>query len=418
MRGLPRSEENHSANGLQLDPETNTLYLAQGGNTNMGAPPTTRQPPRVRPLGRDPLRRSGRDRRQSLRPAHAERQPPRVTPTIPSAGTTEKNRRSSAGRPGAGVRARVPRPLRPGHHRKRADYTRNGSNAAWGDKPVNEGPGGTCTNEVSEPGTTDVDTLELVTAGGYGGHPNPTRGNIANTFGGQSPVSVANPVECEWRDAGEGGEHQRLPGVDERADRVHRVELRRRAEGRHPQRQLRQQRVQGPAEHRGDRAGGEGPCPERRRRPLDVVAQGDSEVFPGTIWVADIGNDNITGFEPGDYEGAVGSTCAGTSRPDEDEDASRTPTRSTTAPTLSRRPPPLGSRRRQDHRPQRPDDDNDGIPTPPIPSRSTPTTARRHVPVRLTWDNDAPNPGGLANLGFTGLISNNQRLRSLFDPRR
>src|SRR6185436_8275482 len=31
VRGLPRSEENHSANGLQLDASTNTLYIAQGG---------------------------------------------------------------------------------------------------------------------------------------------------------------------------------------------------------------------------------------------------------------------------------------------------------------------------------------------------------------------------------------------------
>ena len=38
VRGLPRSEENHAANGMALDPATNTLYIAQGGNTNMGAP--------------------------------------------------------------------------------------------------------------------------------------------------------------------------------------------------------------------------------------------------------------------------------------------------------------------------------------------------------------------------------------------
>ena len=87
-----------------------------------------------------------------------------------------------------------------------------------------EGPGGTCTNAVHEPGTTDVDTLQLVTANGYGGHPNPTRGNMANTFSSppQSPVSVANPVECEWRDAGRQRGNSRLPDVDERADRVHR----------------------------------------------------------------------------------------------------------------------------------------------------------------------------------------------------
>ncbi len=38
VRGLPRSEENHSPNGMQLDPQTNTLYLAIGGFTNAGSP--------------------------------------------------------------------------------------------------------------------------------------------------------------------------------------------------------------------------------------------------------------------------------------------------------------------------------------------------------------------------------------------
>ena len=42
VRGLPRSEENHSTNGLDMmvDPETGarTLLVAQGGNTNAGAP--------------------------------------------------------------------------------------------------------------------------------------------------------------------------------------------------------------------------------------------------------------------------------------------------------------------------------------------------------------------------------------------
>ena len=40
VRGLPRSEENHSCNGLQLDTQNNRLYMAQGGNTNAGSPST------------------------------------------------------------------------------------------------------------------------------------------------------------------------------------------------------------------------------------------------------------------------------------------------------------------------------------------------------------------------------------------
>lgn len=38
VRGLPRSEENHSVNGLQFDEATNTLYVAVGGITNAGGP--------------------------------------------------------------------------------------------------------------------------------------------------------------------------------------------------------------------------------------------------------------------------------------------------------------------------------------------------------------------------------------------
>jgi hypothetical protein len=38
VRGLPRSEENHATNGMQLDAAQNILYLAVGGHTNAGAP--------------------------------------------------------------------------------------------------------------------------------------------------------------------------------------------------------------------------------------------------------------------------------------------------------------------------------------------------------------------------------------------
>jgi hypothetical protein len=88
VRGLPRSEGLHASNGLQLDPSTNTLYIAQGGNTNMGALQPLRASARVRTLG---------------------------------------------------------------------------------------------------------------------GHPNPTRGNISNTFNAneQSPVTTANPVECDYRVPGD-----------------------------------------------------------------------------------------------------------------------------------------------------------------------------------------------------------------------
>ncbi len=38
IRGLPRSEENHSNNGMVIDPVSGMMYMAVGGNTNNGAP--------------------------------------------------------------------------------------------------------------------------------------------------------------------------------------------------------------------------------------------------------------------------------------------------------------------------------------------------------------------------------------------
>ncbi len=38
VRGLPRSEENHASNGLNINADGTVLYLAQGGNTNAGGP--------------------------------------------------------------------------------------------------------------------------------------------------------------------------------------------------------------------------------------------------------------------------------------------------------------------------------------------------------------------------------------------
>ena len=38
IRGLPRSEENHSVNGLTLSNDGNSLFVSVGGNTNNGAP--------------------------------------------------------------------------------------------------------------------------------------------------------------------------------------------------------------------------------------------------------------------------------------------------------------------------------------------------------------------------------------------
>ncbi|MDU8885505.1 malectin domain-containing carbohydrate-binding protein [Yeosuana sp. MJ-SS3] len=47
--------------------------------------------------------------------------------------------------------------------------------------------------------------------------------------------------------------------------------------------------------------------------PLDVIAQGDSDIFPGTVWAATYGSDSITVFEPSDI------TCYQPGDPEYDE---------------------------------------------------------------------------------------------------
>ena len=89
----------------------------------------------------------------------------------------------------------------------------NGSNAGWGDVPVDAqgnrttaATAGNATNRVNEPGATTPDNLHLVQGPGfYAGHPNPTRANLNNKFNGsnpQSPVASANAVEGYFRAIG------------------------------------------------------------------------------------------------------------------------------------------------------------------------------------------------------------------------
>ncbi len=101
--------------------------------------------------------------------------------------------------------------------------------------------------------------------------------------------------------------------------------------------------------------------------------------------------------------------------------ATTTPTRSTTGPIPAPRPTSrqtgtaISLSNLND-----PDDDNDGTPDTSDPFAIDPdngtTTA---LPVVYTWENDAPNPGGILNLGFTGLMTNGtSNYENLFDPNK
>ena len=86
--------------------------------------------------------------------------------------------------------------------RDRMYVTDNGANPGWGDLPVGAGPGGLCTNDATEPGATEPDSLHYVSGPGYyGGHPNPTRGNPSGS-GFARAVPSANPIECDHQSPG------------------------------------------------------------------------------------------------------------------------------------------------------------------------------------------------------------------------
>ena len=315
VRGLPRSEENHATNGLALDRSTNTLYVAQGGNTNAGAPSHNfaRLPEyalSAAVLAVD-LGRIG-ETTYDLPTLDDETRDGNPDEDDPFGGDDGKNQ--------AVVEPDGPVQLYATGLRNAYDlvltadgrlYTdQNGGAVHWGDPPAREGPDGRCTNESREPGHYDRDSLHLVRRGAYYGHPNPTRGNRANTFNSnrQSPVPRADPVECDYR-----------PPADRDPVTLFRTSTNGLAEytasnfGDDLQGDLLAASLDGHIYRVSlDRTGRHG----RRRElftlltPLDVTTQGDDGPFAGTIWVArhdDFGGGqempNLFAYEPADFAG-------------------------------------------------------------------------------------------------------------------
>jgi Kelch motif len=310
VRGLPRSKENHATNGLALDPGSNTLFVAQGANTNQGAP--------SRYLGFLPeYALSGAILAVDL--AQVEERPH----DLPTLDDDSRDGERDAGDPFGGNDGRNQARLVPGSpvtvyapgYRNAYDlvltksgrlYTsQNGASRDWGAAPENEGPSGACTNAVREPGQYDADSLHLVRRGEFAGHPNPTRANRANTFNDdrQSPVPRANPVECDYRRPGQRGALTLFPtstnGLTEYTGS---------AFGRAMQGDLLAASFDTSVYRvRLNGAGDRVVAKERLFRlaaPLDVTAQGDGEPFAGTIWVAqhdgtmDGSEPNLLVFEP------------------------------------------------------------------------------------------------------------------------
>jgi N-acetylneuraminic acid mutarotase len=320
VRGLPRSEENHASNGMQLDTSNNILYVAQGGHTNMGAPshnfanlPEYALSAAILSVDLNAIGNNTYD-----------------LPTLGNSGNNPfggmKGENQAVMLPGGPVQVHSP------GYRNVYDlvltesgrlYTiDNSANAGWGGPPIGGGPEGNCTNESNDENSiNDRDSLHFVNGPGYyGGFPNPTRANPEGIFGNESnspvPFSMANPVECHYRvagepvdDGGDGGLATFPPSTNGL------TEYRATNFGGAMTGDLLAVNINNGFTYRmklnvaGDEIVDLDPGSNEPYQvlfsnfgamPLDITAQGDDDIFPGTIWIANYLSKTITVFEPAD----------------------------------------------------------------------------------------------------------------------
>lgn len=409
VRGLPRSEENHGTNGLELDPVENILYLAVGGHTNMGARSTNFAPlpeyalsAAVLSIDLDAIGETTYD----LPTLDDETRPGVTDFNDPFGGNDGLNQAKLV--PGGPVQVYAPGFRNPYDILLTTDglfvTIDNGPNADWGDVPVNEGPAGNATNDINEPGTSYGDGFHIITGQGYyGGHPNPTRSNPANTFNAsnpQSPVSVGNPIESDYL----------IPGVENNAYHVFGSS------------------TNGLVEYTATNFGGaltgdvltasydntiyrikinatgdgvdlvEPLFSNVGAVPLDVTAP--IGTFGGTVWVTDIGTNQVYVFEPSG--GGVGNPddLDGDGYTNDDEIANGTDPQNGADVPADNDIDFVSDLLDED-------DDNDLI-LDVDDAFAIDEFNGSNIPVGTlyTWENDSPPAGKLLGLGFTGLMHN------------
>ena len=429
VRGLPRSEENHGPNGLALSANGSTLYWAYGGHTNKGGPsfkfaslPEYAYSAAILSVNLTAIGNSTYDLPTLNDPSRADSGGQDVRD--PFGGNDGANQAKIASASPVQVFAsgfRNPYDLviaTVGSHAGKIYVPDNGPNTSWGDTPVGEGTNN-CTNQtVSESQTGSNDALHLVPAGYYGGHANPTRGNSANKFNGQSPVASAHPVECDYR-ASKTAETTSMSLLPNSSDGI--AEYTTSNFGGAMQGNL-LLAAYGPSKIVRIALNSAGTTVTLRDdnfatfsgttpvKPLDITTMRANQAFPGTIWIAGFNSNKIYVMEPNDFGGGGGGGCTGADNASLDEDGddydNADEIDNGTNPCSSASTPPDNDGDDTSDLNDA-DDDNDGRPDVSDPFAIDATNgASRNLPVVLSWENDAPSPGGIANSGFTGLMSN------------
>lgn len=420
VRGLPRSEENHHANGMILSEDGSKLLVAMGGNTNAGAIsnnfallPEFALSAAILEIDLNAIGNTTYD----LPTLDDEDRPGVNDYNDPFGGNQGKNQ--------AKLVPNGPVQVYASGFRNAYDLVRtskgqlysidNGPNAGWGDIPIGNNTNA-CTNGQNEPGATYPDSLHLIGSKGYyAGHPNPTRGNKNNTFNSsnpQSPVATSNPVECEYRIPGnQSGALVTFPmstnGLTEYTASNFSGQLTGDllAAGWNNKLYRMQMNHSGNAVDKLDSL-----FSNFGERPLDVIAQGDADIYPGTIWVSDFAKQTIYVFEPADYEGHTDNNICSGNNPDLDDDddgfTNADEIANGTDP-CSAADQPTDADGDQVSDLMDLDDDNDGLNDKDDPFALDPYNgSNTDIPFTYDWENNSAAAGGIANLGFTGLMNN------------
>jgi len=400
VRGLPRSEENHSVNGMQITPDGQTMYVSVGGNTNMGAPSNNfAYTPEYAysaailkvDLGAVEAMSNKTDPQGNVYKYNL--------PTLPAGSSDPFPTDPFGGRDGlsqARIVAGGPVQIYSPGYRNAYDlvltqsgqlYTvDNGANAGWGGTPALNSSG-QATNAPVNGGVDVQDALFRVTQGFYGGHPNPIRANPSGAGvyldgsttpsanpSGWPPVPTADSAESVFKAPSTNGALYSSFGASTNGlteytastfnsamkgdlvivswdDKLYRVDL--------SSNGLTANSVTALTGTSTVLGGGQ---------PLDVTARGDGQSFAGTVWVANYGGP-VTVFTPG------------------------------SGPP----PPPPGTG----------DADGDGLNDKTDRFAEDATNGKGTDLVAgqtLTWsfsqNIDPPGPNALFNMGFTGLMSN------------
>lgn len=434
VRGLPRSEELHSTNDMWLDEATNILYIGQGGHTNAGATsngfahlPEFALSAALLRVDLNALGTLPYDLPTLNDPSRAD-VPNSVSPQNPYGldvgdpfGGNDGNNQAILF-PGGPVQLEAVGLRNPYGVVKTTDghlyVTDNGPNPGFGGLAVGVNtPNCTSAENEANIGTT-YDQLHLVTPGFFGGHPNPTRANINNTFNGVSPVALvgANPIECNYYSPGDGGNPPQdgalatFPGstngiVEYTASNfggamqgdlllasftstIYRVQLS--PDG---------TQAANVATFAANVGSG----------TLNLTVQDDNQVFPGTVWAVNIFSGTVVVFEPADYDGGTVGECTGANDPNLDEDTDGY----TNADEIANGTDPCSAAIKPTDADGDfisdlldPDDDNDSIPdTQDFFAVDAANGLNTQLPLYYSWN--AGDPGfGLFGLGFTGAMNN------------